>query len=711
MSAVLDAIAHYSVTRPQEPALVGATGAYTYWELHGAVEETARRISEWPAGPVGVCAGNALPWILFDLACIETGRPVVPLPSFFSHAQINHALESAGATLLLTDQPSSDIVGESVVLADQVLTRVQRPGVPQALPEGTAKITYTSGTTSRPKGVCLSQEGMERVALSLVEAIGTDYAGDHLAVLPLAVLLENVGGLYTVLLAGGCYHVLPQREIGFGRPFQPDFQRLAKSLKESRAHSTILVPEILRGLTSVLRKTRTRLPALRFVAVGGARVAPALLQEARACGLPAYQGYGLSESASVVALNTPADDCPDSVGKILSHVDLSLSGEGEIILHQPALLGYVGEGTAQGSFPTGDLGNLDDSGHLHITGRKKNVIINAYGRNISPEWIESELLTCPEIGQAVVFGEARPALGALLTPAAAGITGAQLSDAVARINACLPEYAQIRHWIKTLPFTPHNGQLTGTGRPRRGQILRAYEDVIVRSMQTMGLLPCFFDRLVEATAQERNVLYAVPQVVAGLKGQISLETYIAYLTEAYHHVKHTVPLLRLCKAKLPSSRLSLCDTLDEYIKEEMGHEEWILEDIKNAGGDPGSVKHSAPRMATEFMISYVYDYITRINPVGFFGMVFVLEGTSTQLATSGAHAVMKSLNLSEKCFSYLLSHGSLDLEHIELFKGLMDKMEDKRDQQAIIHVARRVFILFTEVFRNIPMSQKVLNVA
>lgn len=216
----------------------------------------------------------------------------------------------------------------------------------------------------------------------------------------------------------------------------------------------------------------------------------------------------------------------------------------------------------------------------------------------------------------------------------------------------------------------------------------------------------FFNKLAQDTANERAYLMATPQIVDGLKGDISLATYLAYLQEAYHHVKHTVPLMNACKARLSDRQKWLIPALDEYIAEESGHEQWILEDIDAAGGDAAKAKAAAPRLATEFMVSYAYDFINRINPAGFFGMVFVLEGTSTQLATHGAGAIQKSLKLGDDCFHYLTSHGSLDIEHMKFFEGLMNKLTDTADQAAIIHMAQRMFVLFSNMFRAVPHKER-----
>lgn len=212
----------------------------------------------------------------------------------------------------------------------------------------------------------------------------------------------------------------------------------------------------------------------------------------------------------------------------------------------------------------------------------------------------------------------------------------------------------------------------------------------------------FFARLIAETAAEQAYLAAVPQIQDGLSGRISRETYIAYLTEAYHHVSHTVPLMQATKARLDDAHARYREALDDYIAEETGHEEWILNDIRHAGGDAEAARISPPRFETEMMVAYAYDFVNRINPMGFFGMVFVLEGTSTQLATHGAKAVKDSLGLPGKAFSYLTSHGALDQDHIAFLQRLLDGVEDEADQAAIVHMAKRMFILFANVFAAIP---------
>lgn len=219
----------------------------------------------------------------------------------------------------------------------------------------------------------------------------------------------------------------------------------------------------------------------------------------------------------------------------------------------------------------------------------------------------------------------------------------------------------------------------------------------------------FFQELIKQTKEQRESLYLVPQIQDGIKGNISLETYIEYLTQAYHHVKHTTPLLMAVGSRIPFEKEWARNAIAEYIEEELGHQEWILNDIKNCGGDAEGVRNSKPRVATELMVSYAYDSVMRKNPLSFFGMVFVLEGTSTQLATGGGEAIMKTLALDKNCFSYLFSHGSLDVKHMAFFEELMGKVTDKKDQEDIIHMAQVMFGLFADMFRSIPHTKSEVN--
>jgi pyrroloquinoline quinone (PQQ) biosynthesis protein C len=216
----------------------------------------------------------------------------------------------------------------------------------------------------------------------------------------------------------------------------------------------------------------------------------------------------------------------------------------------------------------------------------------------------------------------------------------------------------------------------------------------------------FYQTLLKETEQERNTLMNLPLITQGAKGQITRETYIGFLIQAYHHVKHTTPLLMSCGGRLSGQYEWLRTAIGEYIEEEMGHQEWVLNDIAACGADKEAVRNSSAAqtsasLATEVMIAYAYDMINRINPVGFFGMVLVLEGTSTAVATQAGEQLMSSLNLPKKAFSYLLSHGSLDISHVSFYESLVNQIADKNDQTLLINSAKVFYKLYGDIFRDI----------
>ena len=194
-------------------------------------------------------------------------------------------------------------------------------------------------------------------------------------------------------------------------------------------------------------------------------------------------------------------------------------------------------------------------------------------------------------------------------------------------------------------------------------------------------------------------------------GEITLDDYVAFLKEAYHHVKHTTPLLMSVGALLPEAKEWLREAVAEYIEEELGHQEWVLNDIAACGYDKEQARSTKPAFATELMVSYAYDSVHRVNPICFFGMVLVLEGTSIALAEQAASKIATTLQLPRKAFTYLNSHGALDQDHIKFFESLMNKITDPAEQAQIIHSARRFFHLYGDVFRSLEqphgLSKKV----
>lgn len=493
MSAVLAAVERHARETPQKLALEGVASSLTYAQCDSEITGLAGVLTERESVAMGLFMDNTPAWVIADLAAVRARVPIVPIPLFFSPAQIEHLIASAGLDLLLTDQPVAlhkllDSVGifisaERIIeIADSPVQLFQLANPTHcAIPDSIAKVTYTSGTTGEPKGVCLTQKVMEEVAKSLQVACHARADDRHLCALPLATLLENIGGAYVPLLAGGTC-ILPGLEaVGMRGSAGLDPARFLLALVGYETSTCIMIPQMLLALVSAIQAGGPRPTVLRYAAVGGAPVSQALLEAAAGLGLPAYEGYGLSEAASVVAVNVPAAHKPGAVGKPLPHVRLGFAKDGEVRVSGGLFSGYLGQDGAElqdGFYATGDTGYLDDDGFLHITGRKKHIFITAFGRNVSPEWVERELTVQPAIAQAVVFGEAKPFNVAVIV-ARAGVDAPALQLAVDTANARLPDYARIGKWLLAYePFSIANGQWTGTARPRRIVIENAYADAV-----------------------------------------------------------------------------------------------------------------------------------------------------------------------------------------------------------------------------------------
>ena len=221
----------------------------------------------------------------------------MPVPSFFSPAQVRHLLADAGAELL------------------DRLPDPETPPLPLDYGGGAERVIYTSGTTGQPKGVVLGDRQLDASISGLAAALRPGAGDRYLSVLPQAQLLEQICGIFLPILAGAETLICPE---GLAALLAGDGLGLARAAEEFCPTITVLAPRQLALWVAALRQGRARAPArLRYVAVGGAPTSPALLAEARQLGLPAAEGYGLSECCSVVALNRPGESHHGSVGQVL----------------------------------------------------------------------------------------------------------------------------------------------------------------------------------------------------------------------------------------------------------------------------------------------------------------------------------------------------------------------------------------------------------
>lgn len=491
MSLLFRAVTIRAQQSPDIPVLQGAESTLTYAELAQQSLRMGGELHLTGIKTLGLLADNGIAWAVADLSALCANILLVPLPPFFSAQQLQHAIHDSGVDGILTDQPErvEELLAGSChrVASDAFgglqLVRITSPSRVD-IPAHTAKITYTSGTTGKPKGVCLSRDAMESVAQSLCNASLATPEDKHLCLLPLSTLLENIGGIYVPLLAGACSCVLPLHQVGLKGTTALDVEQMLNSLHEYRSSTIIMVPQMLHALAAALGMGAPVPMQLRFIAVGGAPVSPRLLAQTQQLGLPVYEGYGLSECASVVSLNVPGLNKPGSVGRPLPHVRLKFADDSEIKVGGVFFSGYLGQtesADAEGFWPTGDTGYLDDEGYLYLTGRKKNMFITSFGRNVAPEWVERELTIHPAIAQAAVFGEAQPWNAAVLVPRPLPGVEMQraLTEAIAEANQTLPDYARINKWIvASEPFTSQNGLLTANGRLRREEIWSRYEAAV-----------------------------------------------------------------------------------------------------------------------------------------------------------------------------------------------------------------------------------------
>ncbi|PXX91826.1 AMP-dependent synthetase [Marinobacter vulgaris] len=719
MAALPELLQRQSLAYPSRIALQGPDSAFSYRQMMQAAQALANQLRKQGIKRVGLCGDNSPAWILADLSCLLAEVVCVPVPGFFSKSQTSYLIERANLDCLLTLEQGvgSEHLGHGVWLRHLPVT-----GVGAWMPETTAKITFTSGSTGTPKGVCLSLAQMTATTLALKERLLGVELNRHLCVLPLATLLENIAGVYLPLLMGATVTVGPLQSLGMTGSSGLDLGRLVAGINQAEPQSLILVPELAMALVAAAEQGALESQSFRFLAVGGGRVSSELLARGRAAGLPLYEGYGLSECGSVVALNSPDGECEGTVGKSLSHVEVSVNAARHILVRGNTHLGYLGdepeperarEEVCKKWLDTGDLGALSPGGFLTVNGRAKNLIITSFGRNISPEWLESELIQALGAQQAVVFGDGDPNPSVLMV-IRDGRSPEQLRSQLTALNAGLPDYARLGAlYIRRQPLTQATGHLTTNGRPVRHRIqsdlptlLAGAFPIFISALSTNQpgeSHMAFFDRLQQETAEARAHVTGAPVIKAIAQGRFSLEAYTWFLTQAYHHVKHTVPLMMACGARLPERMEFVRKALVEYIGEEYGHHEWILDDLEACGADKEQVRSGMPDLSIELMVSYLYDQINRGNPVAFFGMVQVLEGTSIELATPMGEQIQKLLGLPEQAFSYLYSHGALDQEHFEFFRNLMNDITDPDDQQVIIDSARVVYRLYGDMLHNIPL--------
>ena len=498
MSQLLAAIHSHAKANPKYIAIQGSRekDLISYAELSTSIEYISDFLKIRDASRVAIWMDNTPAVLMVDLACVKNKLLTVPVPLFFTPQQISHSLHQAGIDTLISGMGDTQTQGllkglgvaydklSDLTLGDECLNayRLVMKGERLALPaDEIQKVTYTSGSTGDPKGVCLTQKAIETVVLSLLKATDAQATDRHLCLLPYATLLENIAGMYVLLMAGGRVCLPGLANVGMQGATGLDLSRFMAALHDYSTTTCIMIPQMLQALLAGIDGGAKKPDCLRFIAVGGAPVSDVLMQRSAQLDLPVFEGYGLSESASVVALNTAKYHQAGSVGRVLPHMGVRVADDGEIYLKEALFSGYLG-GEAlviEAEYTTGDIGRLDDHGFLYIEGRKKHIFITSFGRNVSPEWVEKELAIETAIAQICVFGEAQPFNVAVIVMRDGFEVQKDVAKAVEKANLRLPDYAQVHRWIVAHePFCIANGQWTGTGRPRRLAIYQAYQPLL-----------------------------------------------------------------------------------------------------------------------------------------------------------------------------------------------------------------------------------------
>lgn len=681
MRSVLAALRATAAATPRRVALSDTMGSLDYGDLATAIARMAAALVDSPAA-IGLLMPRDCRHVVADLALASLGRTIVPLPDFFSVEQWRHMVADAGLGAIVTVPEWRHRVaglGVPALLAEpasgQLLTA-----------EASRRVIYTSGTTGRPKGVVLDEPAMEASLAGLAAASAANADDVHLSLLPFSLLLEQLAGLLLPLKLGARIHIAatPAEAGPVG------------------ATTSVVVPALLAGWVRGLQAAGARAPAsLRYVAVGGAPVGESLAEAAWQAGLPVHEGYGLSECCSVVAVNRPGERHPGSVGRPLDGVAVTIEA-GEIVVRGPTVMtGYLGGAAAGGVWHTGDLGHFDSHGRLVVLGRKDDVVVTAQGRNIHPEWIEPLILADPAIRHCAVIAGHSGLKAVLVT--ADGQTDPEPGRWLARLQALtaeIPAYARPVE-VAVLPAALAHTQalFTADGRPRRRRIAHLLSEVPVR----------FYDDLLAATQADRERFLSIPLITEAVAHGAGRALYLGFLNSAYHHVRYTVPLLQRAAELCGPGDAALAAGLAEYVSEETGHDEWILDDIAALGGDAEASRHARPPLAVRVLVAHAYHLMAEEGPYALLGMVHVLEGMSVALAVRAAQSIRASVGAEgDGGFSYLTSHGGLDVGHVETFAKLLDAIDSPERRATIITAAREFYELYGNVFRTLaplPVSE------
>jgi long-chain acyl-CoA synthetase len=485
-----------------------------------------------PGDRVGLLGENRVEWLVADMGILTAGAVAVTPHSSLSAKQVAYQMRDAGAKWLFLStaaqlEKRKQVCAEApdlkgVVVFDsaagggdavtwEAFLKQGREALPRLRAElarretavgwdDLATLMYTSGTTGDPKGVMLTHGNLLSNVRACLEVQSVQPDDVKLCWLPLSHIYARTVDHYERLLSGLVLCLAESAET------------VVANIAEIQPTHISCVPRFYEKILAAVASpdpavTAAKLkhvfgPRIRFLGAGGAPLPPAVEQTLRAAGLPVYPGYGLTETAPVLTFNLAGRDRAHTVGPAVPGVEVKIAPDGEILCRGPNIMkGYwnnpkaTAESIRDGWFYTGDLGSIDADGFLTITGRKKELLVLSNGKKVVPPQIEGLLVADDCIDQAVVYGEGKNYLTALLVPhwenlrkalgAAAAGTEEQLARTPAvleffrkRVDAALKDvagYEQVKKFIVLArPFTVAGDELTVSLKTRREVIFAKY---------------------------------------------------------------------------------------------------------------------------------------------------------------------------------------------------------------------------------------------
>jgi len=507
---------------PDRPALSWRDGdgwtTLSWSGYAGLVRRAALALVAAGVGPgdrVALLAGNRPEHVVLDLAVLTVGGVPVSVYPTLAPEQLTHVLADSGAVLALVDRAGRDRMERARAGAPALRTVVELDdweaflasgdgAVPDRAPalDDPATVIYTSGTTGHPKGVVLTQRNVLFLLGALDGVTGFPAGYVNVSYLPLAHVAERIFSHWFGLLRHG--HTW----------FCTDQADLLPTLVAARPEAFLGVPRVWeklrQGLSAALPVPVDQLPAqardgvraqigldrCSFAVSGAAPMSVDVLEFWSQLGLPIHEAYGMTETTGVTNMNRPGDTLFGTVGQALPGVEVRLREDGEVVARGPNLMaGYLGQDGESpldddGWLATGDLGEISPDGRLRITGRKKELLVTAGGKNVAPVPFEAALREHPLVAHACLVGDRRPYLAALvvLDPEELARRGAAVDDPAVRAelealvtatNAGFARAEQVKRFaVLARDWGPDSGELTPTLKLRRAAIREAYADVI-----------------------------------------------------------------------------------------------------------------------------------------------------------------------------------------------------------------------------------------